>query len=267
MLFVQLFLVALLSSGMTQTASTYINDDQQETEAIDTTIETADQLLDALEAASEKLADFSASIRYTKEQGLMGEVQVRTGTIDFQQVQDSNTRKFFVHFDELRIGNAVSKESRDYIFDGRYLVERLNDEHQFIKREVVKTGQDFDPFALDGPFPLPIGQAKKAILKRFDAQLLEPETNGRLQGFPHLRLNARNAEVEDSNENILGVELWYDPATWLPLKAIVTETNGDISQVELAKVQINTGLSADRFSTQTPPTSDGWHITIDSMDQ
>jgi len=267
MLIVQLFLVALLSSGFTHTASTCVNDDHQETEAIDTSIETAEDLLDALEAASATLEDFSASIRYTKEQGLMGEVQVRTGTIDFQQVREGNIRKFFVHFDELRIGNAVSKESRDYIFDGRYLVERLNDEHQFIKREVVKTGQDFDPFALDGPFPLPIGQAKKAILKRFDAQLLEPETKGRLEGFPHLQLSGRNSDEADSNEAILEVELWYDPATWLPLKAIITETNGDISQVDLAKMSINTGLNADRFSTQTPATSEGWHITIDSMDQ
>ena len=98
-------------------------------------ISDADELLNAIDKASGNLHDFTANMRYTKEQGLLGDIQTRTGKLYYLNDAETGVRKFFVHFIELRMGDTVEKESHDFIFDGRWLVERINDEKQFIRRE------------------------------------------------------------------------------------------------------------------------------------
>lgn len=248
--------------------------DQQE-------IKTAEDLLDALDKADANLRDFSARILYSKEQGLLGDIQTRTGNLYFlnesTNITNNNTeskriRKFRVEFEKLEMGDAVQTESKDYIFDGQWLVERINAEKQFIRREVVQSKDDnYDPLAVDGPFPLPIGQSKAAVLKRFNATLLPPETEeGRLHNFYKLKLTPKEkTRIDDStnellDESIENLTLWYDPQTLLPWKILVNEDNGDIKTVMLAKVKLNTNLNQNLFDTTPPdPLETGWRVTIE----
>lgn len=223
-------------------------------------ITTAEQLLDAVAAADAKIETLRATIRYKTVQALLEDEQIRQGTAVLHISPDRRLKQFRVSFTKFISSRGLEEQSRDYIFDGRYLVERLNDEKQFIKREVVRPGQEIDPLAIDGPLPLPIGQARDAILRRFTAELLDPEADetDRLKGHYRVRLTARNAD-----DDLEMVDLWYDPATLLPGRAIITERSGNTVHVDLANIVINgEAVEPDAFSTESPPLSEGWRIDI-----
>lgn len=227
-------------------------------------VSTVDDLLSALASADANLTSFSAVVKYVKEDLLLDDVQERRGTLRYRVDQDSGLRQFSVMFTRLRLGNVWHDDRKDYVFDGRFLVERLHVEHQFFKREVVRPGEQYDPLSIDGPFPLPIGQKKSDLLRRFDAKLLEPENEGRLAGHYHLMLTARDRTDGDRLDT---VELWYDPASLLPTKAVVTEKTGDLSTVELAEPARNPAdLDPGLFSTMTPDPLEGWKIEITHLD-
>ncbi|MBL1217572.1 MAG: outer membrane lipoprotein carrier protein LolA [Planctomycetes bacterium] len=226
-------------------------------------IETVEDLLDALESADADLASFSAVVKYIKEDLLLDDVQERRGTLYYRVAPETAQRQFAVLFTRLRFGKEWHDDLKDYVFDGRFLIERLHQEHQFFKREVVRPGETYDPLSIDGPFPLPIGQKKADLLRRFEATLLDPSTEGRLAGNYHMLLTARDRSDDDRLET---VELWYDRETLLPTKAVVTEKTGDLSTVELANPARNPAeLDQSVFSTQTPDPLDGWTIEISHL--
>lgn len=227
-------------------------------------IASAGDLLDAVAAADAKIETLTASIRYETIQALLDDRQVRRGTALLHISPDRRLKRFRVSFTQFISSRGLEEQSRDYIFDGRYLVERLNDEKQFIKREVVRPGQEIDPLAIDGPLPLPIGQSREAILRRFTAELLEREgdESDRLKGHYRLRLTARNAD-----DDLETVDLWYDPATLLPGRALITERGGDSVRVDLVRAKVNSvEVDPAEFSTQSPPLSEGWRIDVRNLE-
>lgn len=224
----------------------------------------ADDLLDAVAAADAKVRTLTATIRYETVQALLEDRQVRRGTAVLHISPDRRLKQFRVSFTQFISSRGLEEQSRDYIFDGRYLVERLNDERQFIKREVVRPGQEIDPLAIDGPLPLPIGQSRDSILRRFAAELLDREADekDRLKGHYRMRLTARNAD-----DDLEIVDLWYDPATLLPGRAVITERSGNTVHVDLAGIVINGDeVSPGDFSTASPPLSEGWRIDVRNLD-
>lgn len=252
---------AALWIGLMQPASPGVAPEESPA-TIGAPIRTVDELLDALEQADENLQHFTATIRYAKVQGLIGDEQVRKGTVHYRVEPGTGTRQFVISFRQLIIGNALEEEARDFIFDGHWLVERINDEKQFLKREVVRPGEAFDPLSIDGPFPLPIGQKKDDILQRFNAELLPAETEGRLAGYYRLRLTPRRpGDAEDLEQ----VDLWYDPATLLPGRAVIVEKGGDQSTVDLAGIDTATAADPAMFDTTTPRPEDGWRIEVSRL--
>lgn len=227
-------------------------------------ITTAEQLLDAVAAADAKIETLRATIRYKTVHALLEDEQIRQGTAVLHISPDRRLKQFRVTFTKFISSRGLEEQSRDYIFDGRYLVERLNEEKQFIKREVVRPGQEIDPLAIDGPLPLPIGQARNAILNRFTAELLDREADetDRLNGHYRVRLTARNAE-----DDLETVDLWYDPRTLLPGRAVMTERSGNTVHVDLANIAINNGeVDPAEFSTESPPLTEGWRIDVRNLE-
>ena len=232
-------------------------------------IQTMDELLDAQTAADAGIQDLIARVRYQTIQGVLGDEQTRLGTVTFRALPDEKrTKQFSIQFRELIASGGIGKESQDWIFDGRYLVERDNDEKDFIKREVVQEGKSIDPLSVDGPFPLPIGQSKESILRRFKAELLPREDRAgegmqefaRLVGFLRVRLTALRAD-----DDLATVELWYHPESFLPHRAHIVERGGDEKIVDLIEPKVNAGVDAALFSTATPPLSEGWRIDVQAL--
>lgn len=220
----------------------------------------AEALLEALERAAEPMQTLTARIQYTNEDPLLGDRTVRTGMLYFRKEPTTGARQFAVKFETLQSGDTKEQVSKDYIFDGIWLVERLPKEKQFFKRQTVKTGEQIDPLSIDGPFPLPIGQKKADILRRFEATLGEPESSGIRKGFIHLHLKARD---QTERESIEEVDLWYDPVSLLPGKVIVRERSGDVNVAELVQAIANGSVIDEAtFDTTTPSRDEGWYVEV-----
>ncbi len=241
---------------------------------------TADDLLGALEAADANVNTMTADLVYDKTFDIAGDRQIRWGKLSFtdDHATEKRGRKFAIVFDRLRVGDRLEKEEKQYIFDGRWLVERLPGSRQFIKTEVVREGDSFDPLKIgEGPMPIPIGQKRDETLARFDAELLkagdgiEAETEAETAalvdhtaGTFQLKLvpKAGTEESKDFRE----IRLWYrkgdaaQAAAFLPVMARTVNRAGDISLVRLNKVALNGKVETSIMDTSVP--GEGWKTDV-----
>ena len=238
----------------------------------------ADALLDALETADSDLRRLSAQVRYDRSFALAGDRQIRVGDLYFTSGEKRQGRRFAVHFDTLVIGDSKRDDVKQYIFDGQWLVEKTPGEKRFVKRQVVPPGQSFDPLRVgEGFMPLPIGQRKADILKRYIAELA-PLDDGLsdaslkefVAGCVQLKLTPRPDLAEE--DQFKEVRLWYRPggkdagtaAKLLPRLAKAINIAEDESTVQLINVKTNTDASIpdDALDTTTPSTTAGWEVLI-----
>ena len=189
---------------------------------IDQEPDTVEALLDRLERSAEDLRDFQAKIRYDTWDAVLEEKQIRSGELIYQVDPDDHTKRFAILFDTFIFNNRQEKESKHYIFADGWLVEVDHNRKQFIKRQIVAPGEEFDPLKLgEGPFPLPIGQPKNEVLARFDVKLLDAPSDPLLAK----RLTDRDVQgmvlfpkpSTPEAEKFQRVELFYDSATMLPV--------------------------------------------------
>jgi hypothetical protein len=216
-----------------------------------------------------------------------------TGEIAFaaDAAQDgSPRRRFAVHFVDKWTGDRYSDgpETRQTIaFDGRWLWDVIHSERQINKREIVPEGQTVDPFELgDGPFPpLPIGQQKEDILRRYQVTLvpttesLEPDplldpqyedekfeidlAKGLMtfaDGSVQLKLVPRD---RGGDARFSEIRLWYKPdekGRLLPRMSRTVDANsGNVSIVQLMHpLRVNAPAREDLL-TITP--SEGWTVS------
>lgn len=269
---------------------------------------TADDLLTALERADENLVSLTAGVRYDRTQELQGDRQIRMGTLYFVSgkadpaapvMPDSSgapSRKFAVKFDQLRVGDVVRNETKTFIFDGEWLVEKYPQEKPplFLKKQVVPPGQKFDPLKIgEGPFPLPIGQRAADIKSRFSVELLPPATGLEtptdatpseqgdaeqlrqfVDGSSELRLIPKPGASPDDQVNFKEIRLWYrrdKTGGLLPRMARTVDKAGDISVVQLINVAVQVAgappnsaakVPPDMLDTTEPARESGWDVTI-----
>ena len=249
-------------------------------------IKNADDLLTRLETADKDLKSLDADIQYDRVFSLAGDRQIRTGKlyyIDSKAKDDKGqsapgSRKFAIQFTSLKIGDQPTRpEEKIMVFDGHWLIEKMPDQKQMIKREIVPEGKAFDPLKIgEGPFPIPVGQRREDILKRFTADLLpgedglvgnEPGDTPKLKDFVtkakayQLKLTPKPAPDQDFKE----VRLWYAPdksGTLLPIMARTVNQQDDISIVELVNVKLNQAPPANVFEPQAPA---GWVVQVEQL--
>ncbi|MBX3317960.1 MAG: hypothetical protein KF902_13980 [Phycisphaeraceae bacterium] len=239
-------------------------------------ITTADDLLVALETADLEIKTFKAGIRYTRIFSLAGDEQIRDGTLYYETLDrgDATTpasRRFAVHFTQLRVGKRVEKEPKDYIFDGEWLVERLEKDKQFIKRQVVPPGERFDPLRIgEGPFPVPVGQRRDDVLKRYRVTMLAPDDGvdaDSLRSFinsgdgSYQLLLVPIADPQDADE-LAEIRVWYRKSDLLPRMARTINLVGDESIIQMLNPEKNPkDLPYRIFDTATP--ARGWNVRIE----
>ncbi len=242
---------------------------------IDQEPDPVEALLDRLERSAEDLRDFQAKIRYYIWDAVLEEKQIRSGELIYQVDPDDRSKRFAILFDTFVFSNRQEKESKHYIFADGWLVEVDHNRKQFIKRQIVAPGEEFDPLKLgEGPFPLPIGQPKTEVLARFDVKLLDAPSDPLLakmlidrdvQGmvlFP--KPNTSEAE------KFQRVELFYDRATMLPVGinavaagAIDPDDPNSSSRktVLLTNLKRNEGVDESKLSIAEPDKRQ-WDIDI-----
>jgi outer membrane lipoprotein-sorting protein len=239
--------------------------------------DSASDLLDALAAQDQTTDSLTGSIRFTTINALENDRQMRLGTLAIERQSDGQ-RLYAVSFDTLEFDNRRENIDEEFIFDGRWFIERLPKEKQFNKRELVPLGETLDPMELmrDAPFWVSLGQDQDRLLASYDAELL-PTSDGLLDNpdFPELRFFVELPHVVDTYQLKLTpkpgsgfeddwewVRIWINKDTLLPTLYIKSEWTGDLQIVELFSTKTNTKIPAQMFDTTTPDARSGWRVQI-----
>ncbi len=239
--------------------------------------DTATDLLDALAKQDESTDSLIGTIRFTTINALENDRQQRFGTLAIQRQPDGH-RNYAVSFTTLLIDDRQETIAEHYIFDGRWFVERLPDEKQFNKRELVPAGQTLDPMELmrDAPFWVSLGHDQDRLLASYDAELL-PTTQSLIDNehFPELGFFAELPTIVGTVQLKLTpkpgsgfeddwewVRIWINPDTLLPALSIKAEWTGNLQIVELFAAKTNTDIPKETFDTTTPDARSGWRIQI-----
>jgi hypothetical protein len=262
-----------------QTAPAKQPDDAPAPGAIDPAI---DDLLTRLETSDRDLRDFKAGITYDKWDSVLGRDEKRSGTLIYQVRPDGNKR-FAILFDKLVVTNGdpadpatppgrLENKQHHYVFDAGWLAEIDLEKKQFIKQQIVAPGEKFDPLKLgEGPFPLPVGQAKKDVLARFEVARAELPKEGLLS-----KLKPENVEGltliprpgTEEAKDFSRVEIFYDKATLLPVGVStfgaeeVVAGERDRKTVLLFDAKRNEGVDESKLSIETPDAATGWRIDV-----
>lgn len=237
-----------------------------------------EELLDALEHATDALKDFSASVAYEKFDAVTNGAVLQYGRLLYVKgAAGTPGTKLGVFFDEYVDAGGRKDDTLEqrFIFADGWLCEVDPKIKQFIKRQIVPPGQSFDPLKLgEGPIPLPIGQRKSEVLRRYivstppmsDARLLQglkPESVRPLRLVPMTAGAGQCADASDPND-FAQIDLFYDAETLLPVGVVATSPNGDRKTVKLSKLVRNGGMTADdqaMLSVETPSAKD-WKIDV-----
>jgi len=226
------------------------------------------QLLDQLEERSKSLESFQSKVKYTREQGLLGDSQIRIGTIDYHLGPPS---RFAVRFTHMIDNDALRQRPVAYIFDGTWLAEINEDDKQFIRRQIVAPDETYDPLQLgEGPFPFPIGQKRDQVLRLFQVELIEP-TDDDAKDTKHLQLTPRvHPETGKPTSQFTKVDIWYDADSLLPVKVVTYEQEADnTTTVELVAPTVDEIDAQDvdeMFNTTAPAAGAGWNVQIKPLE-
>ena len=237
----------------------------------------ASELLDALSTHDKSNDSLIGKIRFTSIKALENDRKQRFGDLAIQRQADGN-RHYAVSFKKLLIDDRQEIIAEHYIFDGHWLVERLPEEKQFNKRELVPTGETLDPMELmrDAPFWVSVGHDQERLLASYDAELL-PSTQGLLENenFPELEYLAGMDHIKGAVQLKLTpkpdsgfeddwewVRIWITPETLNPALYIKAEWTGDLQIVELFAVKSNTDIPSSIFDTTSPDPRDGWNVQL-----
>lgn len=226
--------------------------------------DTSDQLLDALQRATDGLRDFRANVIYDRLDAITEDRERRIGRIVLQQ-SDTGTRRFAIAFDQFidAAGHASPQPQRFAFADG-WLVEFDDARRQSIERQLVPEGTRLDPLRLgEGPLPLPVGQKADDVRRRFTVSLAPAPDSPllkRLEGVQGLVLVPRKGSGVD--EDFEEVRVWYDLRTFAPVGVVAKLKGGDTKTVLLRDVSVNAGLDEATIKLLQTTVPEGWQRDV-----
>jgi len=274
-----ILLPLIIASSLVLAMPPATDPDAPQPEAQSRPFDTATDLLDAIAQQDESTNSLVGTIRFTTINALENDRQQRFGTLAIQRQADGQ-RNYAVAFTTLLIDDRQEAIDEQFIFDGRWFVERLPEEKQFNKRELVPAGQTLDPMELmrDAPFWVSLGHDQDRLLASYDAELL-PTTQSLIdnENFPELGFFAELPTIANAVQLKLTpkpgsgfeddwewVRIWINPETLFPALYIKAEWTGDLQIVELFATKTNTDIPAETFDTTTPSEQSGWRVQISS---
>lgn len=229
-----------------------------ENECTVSTKDAVGEWLDKIDAAGRSLKSLHGELRYEVVQGALGDKQIRVGSLFYDARKPA---KFAVHFDRLLAGRRLLREDRWYIFDGKWMVEKMGGQKQFIKREFVdpknENAKDANPLTDgQGPFALPITLQKDQVLQKYKVELLKAPADDdatlKLRLTPHVAQRGQFTQID----------LTYDAATMLPSRVETLDETENETAVILSKVKVDQTIDVAVFDTTPPEAKDGWTVEI-----
>ncbi len=218
-------------------------------------------ILDAIERQSSTITTYQAKLRLDQVQGLQGDEQRRFGSVHYVH---GKPVRFGIHFQSVVINNKLKPEDRQWVFDGQWLVERLNDRKQFIKRQIADPALAEDPLSLErSKFPIPLRPNRQEVLQRFAVAYAEPGAQAPENSF-RLVLTPR----PNSGLKLSQIHVWYDRNTLLPVRCMALDNeSGDELTYTLTDAKVNEPIDPRELDTSTPAPGSGWDVQIKPWQQ
>jgi outer membrane lipoprotein-sorting protein len=202
-------------------------------------------LLDRMDAAGKDIRTVRARFDYELNQTLYEDVTKRKGDLLYEA---PNLLRF----------EFTTRPQETFVFDGRTLYHKKDATKQLVIWELrLPTEPPVDSLELGKtPFPLPFGQRKEAVLKFFtvgrDAkeEQADPAKRAVLVLVPK-----KDTPLAKDYSKIL---LWIDPQTYLPTRARLFDTSGNVTTVDFHDVETNKPIDAKSFLR--PDVPQDWEI-------
>ena len=222
-----------------------------------------DAMLSALEKAGDNIRTLRANVIYDRVDAVSENRERRTGQIVLtQDSQQLKSRTLAIMFDQfIDASGHASPQTQRFVFHGGWLFEFDDARHQLIARELVAPGEQLDPLRIgEGPVPIPIGQKKEEVLRRFEVQLAplpEQPLLKRLVNIQGLVMRPKlNAGVDP---DLAEIYVWYDLGTLMPVAVAATTKGGDQKILLLTQFELNKELDVSAkalLATDPPATTD-----------
>ena len=225
--------------------------------------QSTDAMLSALEKAGDTIRSLRANLIYDRVDAVSENRERRTGqSVLTQDSQQLKSRTLAIMFDQfIDASGHASPQTQRFVFHGGWLFEFDDARHQLIARELVAPGEQLDPLRIgEGPVPIPIGQKKDEVLRRFEVQLAplpEQPLLKRLVNIQGLVMRPKlNAGVDP---DLAEIYVWYDLGTLMPVAVAATTKGGDQKILLLTKLELNKELDVTAkalLATDPPVTTD-----------
>ncbi len=226
----------------------------------------ADTALRQIETAGEGLHCLTGSVAYRKDDALLGSRDIRTGTVQYERTE--GTPSLSVEFTSRVVNRRRRAELKRVIYSDGWLIESDATNRQFIKRQLARPDEAPDPMRLGGPFPMPLGQKRSDVYKRFNVTIIDgpadPFVVPKETDTPIMGLHLVPKETVPESQEWSSIDIWYDCDSWMPIGVVATETNGDCRRIRLSDVQINPTLTASQRAAMSvsEPSEEGWSVDV-----
>jgi outer membrane lipoprotein-sorting protein len=218
-----------------------------------------DAILDALDARGKSLNDFTADVSLAESDPTTGLDTTRIGSVKYQK-QGPGDARLRVTFDKKKTDRGLRDEKLEYVLDDGWLVDRNYRSRVQVRRQVLRPGEQIDLLKLgEGPFPLPLGQAKEDVHRQFEVTK-QPAGENPPPNTAHVRLAPKpDTQFADKFKSI---DVWVDVTSQMP-RRIVTVDAGDTGAertTDLEKLRVNAGLKDEDFELKPVGSDQKWQL-------
>lgn len=217
---------------------------------------TVDEVLDALHERGQNLKEFVADLSLTESDVVMASQTRRHGRAWFQ-TKVSGDNRLHVRFDKRVVGDRPPLvEIKEYLLEDGWLTDRDYRAKVETRRQVARPGEKVNLFQLGkGPFPLPIGQDKKAVLELFEVSKVAAAKDDP-QNSAHLLLKPK--EKTEFAQRFISIDVWVDVNSKMPVRIkTMDKTQTTERQTDLQELKVNPKPALQDEDFALPPIEGG----------
>jgi hypothetical protein len=225
----------------------------------------AGALLDAVEGVAAGMRDFRSAVTVETTDDVTGDTERRMGQVVL--VQDTGkpeTRRFAVVLEKFIDGSGRADDRPvRYVYADGWLTEADFRERTLVRRQLARPGERYDPLKPgEGPVPLPIGQRREDVMRRFEASLADSPESASLKRVTEpmvgLRLRPRPGMAD---RDLVEATVWYDAQSLVPRGVEARRRNGRTTVI-LRNAEVNGGLDEPQRALLSLATgaTEGWRV-------